>query len=648
MMTEELHAAGVADKIRGHEKAAHEKRNWVRLTYDCNNRCVFCLDSDTHDGEIRSRDEVKEQILDGRRKGAERLILSGGEPTMHPDYIAFIKLGRLAGYKKVQTVTNGRMFKYREFLRRCLDAGLTEITFSLHGPNARIHDALVGVKGAFDEEIEGLRNALADGRPIVNVDIVINRGNVKQLPEMLRTFYAMGVREFDLLQVIPFGRAFTEGRETLFYDLEEMQPYLREALEFSRRPDVHLWMNRFPPAHLEGFEHLIQDPYKLNDEVRGRKEEYARLLDDGTPLDCRAPDRCKYCYLQTLCDTLDDVREQLAARRFEVVRYDTEWEARQPPVYGGDPASARRARDVRAETGDGRPREPGGPSTSRGAPTRPRPGGKVALPVLEREVPRQPVRYLRLEELVEASGAVELHLVAPDFAAARAALARMPTIRRIDLELADVGGLVEAAKRGELDAGLLDGRKLVRVRARTAHAAEALCALPVDAERYVYLTKSTAAWLRALPSLPARLALAQPTYERLTDHAEHDADLEALFRSLPTEIPVEGVPPCVLGRMPRTPPKTLDASMLDADGRLEIFRYTRRFIEARYFTKSRRCATCAHTANCAGLHINYVRAHGYAVMRPVPSTPNATTPDEASPPAGTRPLPHGGHAAAAE
>src|SRR5687768_7560968 len=199
---------------------------------------------------MRDGEEVKRQILDGRRKGATRLILSGGEPTMHPRYLDFIKIGRLAGYAKIQTVTNGRMFAYQPFLDQCMEAGLSEITFSLHGPNAKIHDALVGVKGAFEQETAGLKAALADGRPIVNVDIVINRGNVRQLPEMLRVFYAMGVREFDLLQVVPFGRAFTEGRDTLFYDLVEMHPYLREALEFSRKPDVHIWMNRFPPAHL--------------------------------------------------------------------------------------------------------------------------------------------------------------------------------------------------------------------------------------------------------------------------------------------------------------------------------------------------------------------------------------------------------------
>ncbi len=261
-----------------HEDAAHEKRNWVRLTYDCNDRCVFCLDAHTHDGTNRSRDEIKAQILDGRRKGAQRLILSGGEPTIHPDYVAFIKLGRLAGYRKVQTVTNGRMFAYPEFLRRCLDAGLDEITFSIHGPNARVHDALVGTKGAFEQEVRGLRNALGDGRPIINIDVCVNKGNVKVLPDILATFTAMGVKEYDLLHVIPFGRAYTEGKETLFYDLEEMRPYLLKAFEYSKRPDMHIWLNRFPVPHLEGYENLIQDPYKLNDEIRGLQE---KLTKDG-------------------------------------------------------------------------------------------------------------------------------------------------------------------------------------------------------------------------------------------------------------------------------------------------------------------------------------------------------------------------------
>ncbi|MFO0592685.1 MAG: radical SAM protein [Polyangiaceae bacterium] len=301
-------------KDGAHEEAAHEKRNWVRLSYDCNNRCTFCLDSDAHNGTMRSTSDIKVQIIEGRKRGAERLILSGGEPTMHPNFLDFVKLGRRAGYRKVQTVTNGRMFQYPEFLNRAAENGLDEITFSLHGHTAKLHDALVGTPGAFVEETAGLKAALASGRFIINIDIVINKQNVRHLPEMLETFIGWGVKEFDLLHVIPFGNAWTEAKDHLFYDLDGNLEYLQKAFAYARRSDIHIWLNRFPPPYAEGFEDLIQDPYKLNDEVRGRREEYERYLAFGKKLDCREPSRCKRCYLEPLCDGLDEV---LAARKAE-------------------------------------------------------------------------------------------------------------------------------------------------------------------------------------------------------------------------------------------------------------------------------------------------------------------------------------------
>ena len=601
MLTEEVHAAGVAEeKILGHEEAAHEKRNWVRLTFDCNNRCVFCLDSDTHVGEMRDREEVRRQILDGRKANATRLILSGGEPTIHPDYIDFIRFGALAGYRRIQTVTNGRLFSYSDFLKRCVDNGLGEITFSLHGPNARIHDALVGVKGAFEQEVAGLQNAIADGRPVVNIDIVINRANVRHLKEMLDLFIGYGVREFDLLQVVPFGRAFTEGRDTLFYDLEEARPFLLEALAYSKRPDLHIWLNRFPPQHLEGYEHLIQDPYKLNDEVRGRKEEYARLLDEGVALDCRDPNRCRYCYLDQLCDTLEDVRAQVAAPRFEIVRVDSEWEAQQEPVFGGDPASARRSlAPVDGSTNGHGPRPP----TNGDGPREPR-----RLPLFAGPTPAPRVDLATL-----TAGARVLWVRAPDVARAVEAAGRFAHLRTLELELDDYAGLAEAVAAG----GALDGRTLARAIAASPAQAEALLAIPAAFEVAVRLDRDTAPWLLALASPPTRLALLQQTHERLTEAATRDVDLHDFFARLRHAIPVEGIPACITGRPERRRPDTLDTAMLDGNGRLEIFRYAKRFIVDHYRTKSLRCRGCVHHDDCRGLHVNQVRAHGYEIMRPV-------------------------------
>lgn len=611
------------------EDAAHQKRNWVRLTFDCNDRCVFCLDAHTHDGTIRSREEVKAQILDGRRKGADRLILSGGEPTIHPDYVQFIKLGRMAGYKKIQTVTNGRLFSYKDFLTRCIDAGLGEITFSIHGVNARIHDALVGSKGAFDQEIQGLQNALDDGRVIINIDVCVNRGNVKTLPDLLEKFTNMGVYEYDLLHVIPFGRAYTEGKETLFYDLEEMRPYLLAAFEYSKRPNMHIWLNRFPVPHLEGYENLIQDPYKLNDEIRGRKEEYELLLDYGVPLDCRAPHRCSHCYLEPICDELESVRSVVAESKFEVIRYDTEWDERQGPVFGGDPASAERSKTRRkmvemlAEAeGDGNQITAEAAAAAFGVSPTEVEHRKLRLPLLgvgPGSLYKKP-EYPPIPTQISRSGAKALWLVSPDLAHAQADAERIASLfgetTELELELEDYAGVAEVLAND----GSLFGKTVTRVVVRTVADAQAMLAVPGTFEVCVELSKDVEPWLLEIadqPEAPARLALRQPTYERMTESAERDLDLPVFFSRFQHAVPVDDVPSCTIGRPARKRREMLDTSMMTLDGKLEIFRYIKRYILDRYWRKSLRCKTCVYNKDCRGMHISYIRAHGFALMQPV-------------------------------
>ncbi|MFO7564883.1 MAG: radical SAM protein [Enhygromyxa sp.] len=615
------------------EDAAHQKRNWVRLTFDCNDRCVFCLDAHTHDGTNRSREEIKAQILDGRRKGAERLILSGGEPTIHPDFVQFVKLGRMAGYKKIQTVTNGRLFAYKEFLTRCIDAGLGEITFSIHGVNARIHDALVGTKGAFEQEIKGLQNALDDGRVIINIDVCVNRGNVKTLPDLLEKFTNMGVYEYDLLHVIPFGRAYTEGKETLFYDLEEMRPYLLKAFEYSKRPNMHIWLNRFPVPHLEGYENLIQDPYKLNDEVRGRKEEYELLLDHGVPLDCRAPHRCSHCYLEPICDELEEVRETVAQSNFEVIRFDTEWDAAQGPVFGGDPASAERSKTRReiverleSIEADGNQISAEAVAATLGRSAEEVGHRKFRLPLLMDGLGVGPgsaykkPEYPPIPAQIEQAGCQALWLVCPSLARAREQAQTLAELfagtTELELQLDDYSGFAEALEPGDR----LLGKRVTRVIVKTREDAEAMLAVPGEFEVCVELSREVEPWLLELAgqgAAPARLALRQPTYERMTESAERDLDLPAFFSRFTHPVPVDDVPSCVLGRPARRRRELLDTSMMTLDGKLEIFRYIKRYILDRYWRKSLRCKTCVYDSDCRGMHISYIRAHGFSLMQPV-------------------------------
>ncbi len=303
------------------EQVAGEKRRWVRLTYVCNNRCRFCLDRPVHDGRKRPLDGLRRELREGIEQGCQRLVLSGGEPTLHPDFIELVSEGKRLGYRWIQAVSNGRMFAYSKFARQAAAAGLCEVTFSMHGHTHELHDHLVGVKGAFEQSLRGMANLQRTGRVVVNVDVVINALNIPHLPRMVDFFIQRGVREFDLLWLVPFGRAWDNRRE-LFVDPRTSNGPLREAIDLALREGAVVWTNRLPPALLEGHETLIQDPHKLHDEVRGRREHFQLLLEQGRALPCKAPERCRQCFMDGFCSRLEELVAQLRSGRLPAIRID--------------------------------------------------------------------------------------------------------------------------------------------------------------------------------------------------------------------------------------------------------------------------------------------------------------------------------------
>jgi len=290
------------------EKISTEKRQWVRLTRMCNNHCVFCLDKEAQNGSCIPLEEIKKDLIKGRKEKIIRVVLSGGEPTLHPQFFKITELAKNLGYQHIQVITNGRMFAYGDFLDLAVNAGVNEITFSIHGHNESLHDKQTRVKGSFRQSLTGLLNSLKIPNLIVNVDVVINKFNVKYLADILEYFINLGISEFDLLQVIPFGLAW-DNKESVFYDIDKSLVYLRKAFELSRKPSLYIWTNRFPAKYLEGYEDLIQHPVKLYDEINGRKEIFEQFLNNGGVISCKG-ERCQYCFLENFCQDLVEFKER--------------------------------------------------------------------------------------------------------------------------------------------------------------------------------------------------------------------------------------------------------------------------------------------------------------------------------------------------
>lgn len=524
------------------EQVAHERRRWVRVTWACNNRCRFCLDRDTDRADVRPDDEIKRDIVEGRREGAERLILSGGEPTTHPRFAALVRFGKRAGYRWVQSITNGRMLSYPRFLTAAIQAGLDEVTVSMHGHTASLHDKLVGVAGAFDQASQGIRSALASKRLVVNIDIVINAHNVDHLPDMLRTFVSWGVREFDLLHLIPFGAAWETAHSDLFYDLAEHAGPIRRALSFCREEGVQLWLNRFPPEHAEGFEFLIQDPHKLHDEVRGRAAAFETFVAGGPHLPCRAPERCDRCYLHGLCDAFERVRDLSRARSVPTLR-----------VHASTPP----------------------------------------------------------EVLARLPGAELLEVVAPGLERA-VAVASALRARALRLRLDCLEGVAPMIDSDRRVAGV-PLREVVVSRPDQLEAAIACRGVDV----VVSLCRDMAPLLSALGPHADRVIFEQPTHDKLTSATREDVALRSLFDTLGFVVRTRGIAPCLSGREPLPPPNLLDASVLRHDGTVDPQGMTSHYVRDLFRAKSLRCGACVGAATCPGMHVNWLRAHGFGALEPM-------------------------------
>lgn len=287
------------------EKTTQENRIWVRITAACNEKCIFCLDSDAQNGKLIDDDIIKKQIRESYKPWMyNRVIISWGEASIHPKFAHYIAYAKEIWYNHVQTVTNGNMFSRKEFCEKVISAWLDEVTFSLHGHSAKLHDYLTATPGSFEKALKWLI-ILKKFYPkvIINIDIVVCKVNVDYLPEIVKFYMKLWVYEFDILQIIPFGRWFSEYKNQLFYNVEDKITPLHETWKLSRVPGMYMWTNRFPVEAFEGYEDLIQDPRKIKSETMGEAFwEFSQFIDSKGEIkpSCYG-EACDHCFLYQYC-----------------------------------------------------------------------------------------------------------------------------------------------------------------------------------------------------------------------------------------------------------------------------------------------------------------------------------------------------------
>jgi MoaA/NifB/PqqE/SkfB family radical SAM enzyme len=133
----------------------------IGIIYQCNQPCTFCqlAEMNTHIPPAR----VRAALEASRARGARRVILTGGEPTLCRDLLDYVGYARQLGYTTIELQTNATLLDKAERAVGLRQAGLTDAQVSLHGPDSDISDRLTAAPGTHQRTLAGIGNLLDAG-----------------------------------------------------------------------------------------------------------------------------------------------------------------------------------------------------------------------------------------------------------------------------------------------------------------------------------------------------------------------------------------------------------------------------------------------------------------------------------------------------
>ena len=234
----------------------------VKFNNKCNSNCCFCADTKK---DRNLPDRPFEGLVKDLRKAAKKfdsIIISGGEPTIHPRIIEYIQNARKAGFRKVTITTNGFMMYYREFLKRILSAGADSFIVSFQTINPDDYSKITGVKKAHEYVTGGLEN-LRKNECDTRVNTVIHKLNMKFIPETVEYLKAMEVSSIQLSFMNPIGSGIIDGKSSMAVSYSETMPWIRKA--FRKASEIgfeELWIENFPPCIAGNLSDRISDARK--------------------------------------------------------------------------------------------------------------------------------------------------------------------------------------------------------------------------------------------------------------------------------------------------------------------------------------------------------------------------------------------------
>lgn len=196
----------------------------IDITGDCNLNCMFCT-SAVHKNKSKSLclEDIK-IILDKCKKiNVEHIIISGGEPTLHPNLHDIIKMCKNYGFY-VSLTSNGTLITDKNIVY--LKDNVDNIQISVDSTHPNVHDNIRGVRGVFDRVLQCLE-IIRKNSIYFSIRATFLPKTLSEMEEMVVFAIAQGAASISLNPVIS-----SETTDKVNILSQDEMKYFFDTLEF--------------------------------------------------------------------------------------------------------------------------------------------------------------------------------------------------------------------------------------------------------------------------------------------------------------------------------------------------------------------------------------------------------------------------------
>jgi MoaA/NifB/PqqE/SkfB family radical SAM enzyme len=282
----------------------------VTVNSICNNRCLFCYNSEK-DFNFPETDfkTICRALYEGRAQGCWIAAIIGGEPSLYKDIGKVAAFARKIGYDCVKICTNGLNLSDKAYARHLVESGINMFDISIHGHNDKIHDKLVNSKGAFAKVMKAAENVKTLSMEL-GTNQVVNKLNYKTFPEFFKLAYMdLGINYYNIIYSHYRGMMW-KNKIALKLPITKTHGKIKEGFKIIKdlkMPVFSRMLVNFPPCIFPEYLNILAD--WESDEENGDP----LLLPSGELINMTEmknkqalkPTSCKKCVLNDRCRGID-------------------------------------------------------------------------------------------------------------------------------------------------------------------------------------------------------------------------------------------------------------------------------------------------------------------------------------------------------